>query len=359
MFYWNPWLDLYAKQVKFFVRLMKQPEPYWSTPNEVSLEKDTLRLRYFPNKHKKLGKPILVLPPQAGHHSNITDYSSNQSLVNTFHKYGFDVYVAQWLSPNYKHKNFDISDYIRLTNDAVHNISSRTGHDSIHLVGQCQGGWQAAMYASLFPQKISSLVVAAAPINLEAERGPLNDFIDNLPMSFYESLVASGFGLLKGDHMLAGFKNMDPHKHYYKKYIDLWNLIWLEDENGLERFDRFTNWYELTQDLPGKFYLEVVEKIFKNNGMVNPGTIELNDKIEAKDKCVDLTKIDCPVILMAGEKDNITPPNQCLDMKNHISTPKKDIIEITTKGGHIGTLMGKSALKNHWTTVSKTLANIA
>lgn len=353
MLFCNPWLDFYTKQLKFYKRFFRKPEPYWSTPNEILLKIDTLKLRYFPNKSKKIDKPILVLPPQAGHHSNITDYSHEQSLVKTFQKYGYDVYVAQWLNPKYEHKNLDISDYIRLTNDAINKIIFRTGQNSIHLVGQCQGGWQAAIYTSIYQENISSLVVAAAPINFEAERGPINDLVDSLPMSFYKSLVDSGLGLLRGKYMLMGFKNMEPYQHYYKKYIDLWNLIWLEDEKGLKRFDRFTNWYELTQDLPGKFYLEVVEKVFKKNGIVNPGTIVINDEE------VDLKNINCPLILMVGEKDNITPANQCLDMKNHVSTPKENIMEIMTKGGHIGTFMGKTALKHHWTTVSEKLANIA
>ncbi len=353
MFYYQPsWLDLNLKQMKFIERLFRRPKPYWTTFNQVLLEKETLNLRYFPNKYKKNINPILILPPQAGHHSNITDYSPDQSLVRTFHKHGFDVYVTHWLEPEYKHKDLGINDYISLTDDSVNEILLRTGLDKVHLVGQCQGGWQAAMYTSLFPKKIASLVVAAAPINFEAERGPLNELVERLPMSFYENLVTSGHGLLKGKHMLSGFKNMDPHKHYYKNYIKLWNLIWSENEDGLERFDRFTNWYELTQDLPGRFYLEVVKNIFVKNGMVNRGVLKLSDRY------VDISNIECPLVLMVGKKDNITPANQCLDMKNYVSTPKKDIIEIITQGGHIGTLMGRDSLKYHWKIVSEAFLEV-
>ncbi len=353
MIYYQHWLDLYQKQLKFYERLLRQPESYWSTFNQVILEKETLRLRYFPSKDKRVTTPILILPPQAGHHSNITDYSPEQSLVRIFQNQGFDVYVTQWLDPKETYENLGIEDYIGFTNEAVDEILADTGEKSLHLVGQCQGGWQAAIYTSLFPEKISSLVVAAAPINFEAEKGPLNDIVDRLPLGFYEFLVTSGFGLLRGNYMLMGFKYLDPYQHYYKKYIDLWNLIWSQNEAGLERFDRFENWYELIQNLPGKFYLEVVENIFKKNGMINKETLKL------KGKFVDLENIECPLILMAGEKDNITPPEQCLDMKNHVSTPEEDIMEVTTRGGHIGTLMGRTSLKYYWTAVSEKLMKVS
>ncbi|MEN6327336.1 MAG: DUF3141 domain-containing protein, partial [Syntrophomonas sp.] len=81
-----------------------------------------------------------------------------------------------------------------------------------------------------------------------------------------------------------------------------------------------------------------------------PGTIKLDGKP------VDLRNITCPVIIMAGKKDHITPPAQAFALKNYIGTPAEDVVEVLTNGGHIGTLMGTESLREDWTEVVEILS---
>lgn len=346
----NNFTDYYNIRRRYIdiLRKLRNPYAYWSTPNFIIYEHQTLRLRHFPNMDMTAKRPVLILPPQAGHHANIADYSADQSLVRVFHRYGFDVYVTEWLSATGKYKDLGISDYIRLTNEAIEEIRKRTGLFKIHLVGECQGGWQAAVYTSLYPEKIASLVVAAAPIDVEASHSPMNEYAE-LPMSFFHYLVSIGGGIMKGRYILTGFKNMQPEEHYVNKYNRLWKMLEEGDEEGIDRFVRFENWYEYTQDLPGRFYLEIVKYIFKQNALAKPNYIRLDGRP------VNLGNIDCPVVIMAGKKDHITPQEQAFSLKNYISTPKHDVIEILTEGGHIGTLMGNEALRTNWTKVNEML----
>lgn len=340
----------YTLQTRYMeiLRQLSRPYAYWSTPNTIIYEHQNLRLRRFPNQDQDAKRPVLILPPQAGHHANIADYSDEQSLVRVFHRYGFDVYVTEWLSADPRYKNLGIDDHIRLTDEAIEEIRRRTGIYKVHLVGECQGGWQAAIYTALFPEKIASLVSAAAPIDLEAVTSPMNDYA-RLPMPFFRYLVAAGGGIMKGRYILTGFKNMQPEEHYINKYSRLWKMLEEDDQEGLDRFLRFENWYEYTQNLPGRFYLEIVQHIFKNNALTKPGQLKLDGK------SVDLGRIECPLVIMAGRKDHITPPEQAFALKDLVKTPSHDIIEILTEGGHIGTLMGNEALKTNWTQVNEML----
>jgi poly(3-hydroxyalkanoate) synthetase len=131
------------------------------------------------------------------------------------------------------------------------------------------------------------------------------------------------------------------NEHYHLKYKRLWNMIENNDEDGIERYLRFENWYGYTQKLPGKFYLEVVNNIFKKNGLVKK-LIKINNKI------VDLKNITCKTIMIAGTKDHITKPKQIFALKDYISTNKKDVYEFLTDGGHIGVLMSKQSLEDLW-----------
>ncbi|QGT98640.1 Polyhydroxyalkanoic acid synthase [Candidatus Syntrophocurvum alkaliphilum] len=346
--------DMLAQQKKTkrywsILNELKNPKTTWCTPNNIIYEHQTLRLRHFPNRDDTTARrPVLILPPQAGHHSNLADYSPAQSLVRVFHRYGYDVYVTQWLSATPEYKNLGISDYIRLTDEAVEEVRRRTGIFKIHLVGQCQGGWQATIYTCLYQDKIATLIKAAAPIDMQAAPSPIVDDAQ-LPMSFFEYLVARGNGLMDGKYILMGFKNMQAEEHYVRKYQRLWKWIQEDDEDNIKRFIRFENWYEYTQMLPGKFYLEIIKNIFKENNLTKPGAMKIDGKP------VDLRNINCPVIIMAGAKDHITPPPQAFALKNYISTPEENVIEILTEGGHIGTLMGTESLREDWSRVNEVL----
>lgn len=352
--YWqqiNPFLNHCSHAYRYLDTLcqLQNPNPRWSTPNNIIYEHETLCLRHFHNRrYSNAKRPVLILPPQAGHHSNLADYSPTQSLVRVFQRYGYDVYVAHWISATREFKDLGMNDIIRLTDEAVDQIRERTGIYKIHLVGQCQGGWQASIYTSLFQDKISTLVTAAAPIDVYAAP---SDIVDNaqLPVQFFEFLVAMGNGLMSGKYILWGFKNMQAEEHYVRKYFSLWEMIKEGNEEAIKRFIHFENWYEYTQMLPGRFYLDIIKNIFKENNLTKPGSFKLDGR------SVDLRNITCPVIIMAGKKDHITPPAQAFALKKYISTPVEDVVEILTEGGHIGTLMGTEALREDWTAVNEVL----
>jgi len=347
----NPFYGDFLKAMRYFNVLdaLNNPTAEWSTPNNVIYENQTLALRHFPNKRLNDAKrPVLILPPQAGHHSNLSDYSAAQSLVRVFHRYGYDVYITHWQSATQEYKDLGMNDYIRLTDEAVDKIRERTGVYKIHIVGQCQGGWQSAVYTSLHQEKIATLVTAAAPIDVFAAPSQI---VDNaqLPMEFFEFLVSRNNGLMNGKFMLQGFKSMQAEEHYVRKYFRLWDWIQNNDEDAIKRFSYFENWYEYTQFLPGRFYLDIIKNIFKENNLTKHGAFSL-DGVP-----VDMANITCPVIIMAGKKDHITPPAQAFALKNLVSTPPEDVVEILTDGGHIGTLMGTEALREDWTAVNEVL----
>ncbi|MBO8158156.1 alpha/beta fold hydrolase [Thermosyntropha sp.] len=345
------WTDKYRKTMRYYDILfsLKNPQNGWCTYNNIIYEHQTLRLRHFPNPDDpKARRPILILPPQAGHHSCLADYSPAQSLVRVFHRYGYDVYVTEWLSATPEYKELGIDDYIRLTDEAVEEIRRRTGIYRIHIIGQCQGGWQAAIYTALYPEKIATLVIAASPIDVYAAPSEIIEYA-RLPMEFFEYLVARGNGLMDGRYILMGFKSMQADEHYVRKYQRLWEMIDKCDEDGIKRFIRFENWYEETHYLPGRFYLDAIKNIFKENNLTKPGVWKL------KGRGIDLGNIECPIIIMAGAKDHITPPPQAFALRKYVKTPQENIIEILTPGGHIGTLMGTEALREDWTKVAEVM----
>ncbi|HEY5561951.1 MAG TPA: alpha/beta fold hydrolase [Clostridiaceae bacterium] len=334
----NP-LDIFNNYFDFTHQERKPLQ--WSTENEVIIKSQAMNLLHFPNTtHEVTAKyPILVSPPNAGHDSKLADFSPTQSLVRTLHSQGFDVYVNEWLSATKEDSDLGIDSYVNFTHKSVEKIKSLHNVDKIHLLGQCQGGWQVSMYTSLHPENISSLVVAAAPINFHADYGVMNVLVDNMKMEDFEKLTTKGY--LAGADMLKSFKMLQPNEHEHLKYIKEYIMVLEQDKKAMDRTEHFSQWYDNPQNLARRYYLEIVKNVFMDNCMANGGF-----SIDGRE--IDLRNIKCPLVLIGGTKDHITPPEQCFGMSELVSTPQDQIHKFTVSAGHIGALMGGSVLKNEY-----------
>jgi polyhydroxyalkanoate depolymerase len=336
-------LSLTAKNFKFLEEELKLHggiPPSLATPNTIRIDLRTMALRDYGSDR---GIPALIDAPFAGHTAMIADYHDGQSLVQTLLANGIaHVCLTDWKSATEDMKDLDIDNYLEELLTAIDDLGGR-----VNLIGLCQGGWQAAMLAARFPNKVNTLVLAGAPIDTRAGSGPVKDMAETLPLSFYEELVQAGGGLMPGKFMLRGWKSMHPGQHYFKDHVDLYEHI--DDPAYIAKEETFKSWYENPIDLPGRWYLQVIAQIFKGNCLAQGEFTGLGRKL-------DLRNIDCPVYLLGGESDDITPPEQVLGAARYIGTPKGAIVQKTVPGGHIGLFMGARTLKEHWPPVARWIA---
>lgn len=335
---------LFQQNVKYVAEmenLVAPPPASWATENRVALELDTMRLRDFsPPSTNVRAAPVLVDAPYAGHASSIADYAKGQSLVQTLLAAGLRrVLVTDWKGATREMRDFDIDKYLAEINVVVDDLGG-----AAHFVGLCQGGWMSAMFASRFPTKVRSLVLAGSPIDTDAGDGPIKRMAHRLPMSFYEELVAGGGGLMLGRMMLAGWKNMHPEKQYLDKYLDLYQHI--EDKSYLARTEQFERWYENAIDLPGRYYLQAIELLFKQNRLAKGEFVGLGRKLSLED-------IRVPVYLLAGEQDDITTPEQVFNAASLLGSAPAGIERKLVPGGHIGLFMGANTLREAWPVIGQ------
>lgn len=312
-------------------------EPTWASPNAVVAEDRVARLRDFSPDGAGALLPTLILPPQAGHHSCIVDFSPRQSQVGVAIAAGLDrLYVLEWLEATRATADASIDDYVAAVADAIHRIGG-----PVHLIGDCQGGWLASIFAALEPDSVATLTVGGAPIDFRAGEGPLIDYVSlmsGLHVSPYQALVDAGGGVLPGDAMLAGFVALAPEEEV-KKHLDL--LLEMRDPEFVRRYTEFEDWFKYTQDIAGAFYLWIVEHLFTRNELVG-------GSLEACGRRVDLSAIACPVTILAGSRDHITPAEQAFALARHVSTAPEAIRCELVDSGHLGLFMSRSALREHW-----------
>jgi poly(3-hydroxyalkanoate) synthetase len=307
----------------------RPPRPRWATRNSRVFLRETVDLRLFGSGRGK-GPRVLVVTPQVNH-SYIADYSPSQSLVRTLLAAGASrVAVTDWLAP--PPWPYSIAHSI---DDIVACLDHLGGRS--HLVGLCQGGWQSAIVAALHPDQVSSLVVAAAPIDTHAGDTPLNLFVRTLPTAWFEWLVIASGGVAPGETIARGFDLLRPHERFFLNYVDLYRH--LDEAAYCRRWEELRNWYRLNKDVAGQLYVEVVRDLFKRNLLAR-------NLLEIRGRRVELSRIECPVHLVAGSRDHITPSEQVFALERMV--PRAAVRRYLVEAGHIGIFIGHEPLATVW-----------
>jgi poly(3-hydroxyalkanoate) synthetase len=96
-------------------------------------------------------------------------------------------------------------------------------------------------------------------------------------------------------------------------------------------------------------YLEVVDRLFKQNQLARGEFVALGKKLSLLD-------VRCPVYLLAGKDDDITPWEQVFNAEQYLGTPKDRIMKTLAPGGHIGLFMGHAALADDWPRIGTWIA---
>lgn len=318
--------------------------PTWSSPHTVAWATPIARLRDFTDGATEDVVPTLMLPPQAGHDSCIVDFSPRQSQVKVARAAGLTrLFALDWVGATAATRNATITDYIDVIDRAIDTLGGRA-----NLVGDCQGGWLATVYAALRPERVHTLSIAGAPIDFHAGEPAIGRWVSTLgvaDLSFYRSLVARAGGVMPGKHMLNGFIMLKPEAEVAKQLQLLSHL----DEEHVARYQVFEDWFKHTQDIPGAFYLWIIEHLFRDNKLIKGSLVVGGER-------VDLSRIRCPLNLLGGATDHITPPVQVFAAATYVGTPAEDITEATTSGGHLGLFMGNEALREYWPRIFTSVA---
>src|SRR5208282_569957 len=131
--------------------------PQWHSRNEVVLASPFALLRDFCVGDDNV-VPTLLFPPLAGHASCIID-KKGESQVQLCIKMGLTkVYSFDWLSCTNATKNTTEADRLDFITRAVDLIA--LPESKVNLVGDCQGGWEATLWAAMHPERVNTLIVA-------------------------------------------------------------------------------------------------------------------------------------------------------------------------------------------------------
>jgi poly(3-hydroxybutyrate) depolymerase len=320
----------------------KGPEPCWTTPNSVALELTSVRLRDFSTASE--GVPTLVCAPFALHGATITDFAPQHSLVAALQGAGLRrVLVTEWRSASPYMRYLSIDNYLADLNVLVDSLGG-----AVDLVGLCQGGWMALIYAARFPAKVRRLVLAGAPIDLAAGSSKLSSLARDTPLAIFKQLVDLGGGRILGSHALRFWEPHSPDREMIAHSLQSSDVAGSVACCRLEA--RFRDWYAWTMDLPGAYYLQVVEQLFKENRLATGCFVALGRRI-------DLADVGCPLYLLAARDDEVVAFEQIFATENLVGSQRCAIHKATARCEHLGLFMGREVLANVWPEIARWLSH--
>ena len=305
----------------------------WATPNEVAATTPTMRLRRFVGDATG-DAPVLIVAPFAVHDAGIADLAPGHSLVATLAACGLGpIYLTEWKSATPAMAQFSIDAYLADLNVAV---DLAGGHPA--MVGLCQGGWLSLLYASVFPGKPRRLVVAGAPVDTSSSSS-IADGARIAAPAMVASMIASSGGLVSGAETLAAFRASGGAE------TDAAEILQVERPVDDALHARYQAWDQHAVDLPGVYYTEVLNWLFRENRLAL-------GSFPAFGRPAPLSQVTAPLYLLAGGRDFIAPPQQVRAAAERVGTKQSEIVYAQADCGHLSLFLGARTLRENWPAIA-------
>ena len=315
-------------------------EPGWVTSNEVVLELRSVRLRRFGKPTS--GRPTLICAPFALHAATVTDVAPGYSLVEALQAtLSGPVHVTDWRSADANSGARTIDDYVADLNVLIDELGG-----NVDLIGLCQGGWMGLAYAARFPGKVRRLVLAGAPIDIAAGNSAVSRLALSTPFGVFQELVGLGGGRMLGRQLLRFWEPKSLDSTEIHSTLQSSDAI---DTNAFRRLEaRFREWYAWTMNLPGRYYLEVIERLYLKNEIARGDFQILGRRI-------DLASVTIPIYLLAARDDHVVAQEQVIGLRRLVGTPASALAQAIAPCRHLGLFMGRHTLANEWREIARWL----
>lgn len=310
-----------------------------TTPKDEIAREGTVRLyRYRPLVDRPIKVPVIYAYALVGRYT-VADLSPDRSLIRRLLEQGLDVYAIDWGHPRAVDSHVGLEDYIcGYIDEFVDIVRDRAGVHKVNLLGICQGGIFHTIYASLFPEKVNSVVSTVAPFDFHANIGDEQvgrGFVHIWARGMHAEdvdLAVNATGNLSGELMAKYFGFMTPASTITKYGIDLADLA--ENDAHLKNFLSMERWLSDRPSHTAASLRQWIKDFYIGNKLAK-GDLVIGDTR------IDLKNVTCPVLNIYGEHDVIAPPVCSTALKDLVGSD--DYSEIAFPGGHIGIFVGKRA----------------
>jgi putative long chain acyl-CoA synthase len=303
--------------------------------------------RYFPPDArpgaKPAGAPVLMVHPMMMS-ADMWDVTRDAGAVGILHEAGIDPWVIDFGSPDQVEGGMqrNLADHVVALSEAIDTVKKVTERD-VHLAGYSQGGmfcYQTAAYRR--SKDLASIIAFGSPV----------DTLAGLPMNLPAGFSAAAADFM-ADHVFSridipswlartGFQMLDPIKtaqsrlDFVRQLHDREALLPREQQRRFLANDGWIAW-------SGPAISELLKQFIAHNRMMSGG-------FSIRGDLVTLSDIDCPILAIVGEVDDIGQPASVRGIKR--AAPRADVYEFLIRVGHFGLVVGSKAATQNWPTVA-------
>lgn len=286
---------------------------------------------------------VLLVAPMSGHYSTLLRSTVASLLPDC------EVYVTDWRNARdipVSEGKFDIEDYTLYLVDFMRHL----GPD-INVIAICQPVPLAlaatAYLAEIEPEaQPQTLTLIGGPVDPDAAPTEVTDFGNRMTMGQLEHLAIQRVGfkyagagrlVYPGLLQLASFisMNADTHTRAFQEQI---TRAAKGEASERDKHNRFYDEYLSVMDMTAEFYLSTVQRLFKKREVAT-NTFAVNGRR------IDASRItDVAVMVVEGEKDDISAPGQCCAALELCSSLPDDMkaSHLEPGAGHYGIFAGNS-----------------
>lgn len=321
-----------------------ESDPAPLTPYEITYRAGVVSLRHYRPEVRRHATPVVIVYALIKR-PFILDLQADKSVIRTLLDQGFEVYLIDWIPPGAgdEWRGFDSYVNEELAN-AVRAVQIEEGVEQVNVLGYCFGALLSLIYTALHRENVANLVTLTIPFDMSVRELSVYNMMDGMSESAIE-MILQIYGNCPAWLVNMGFTAMAPVHHAFDKYVGRYRNA--ERDGYAEMFELFEHWMQSDVPLAGRIFKEMTGDLFKRNLLVK-GEFKVGDRL------VDLGQIDCPVLNVVAEHDDVVHPSSSIGLEAKLSVADKRTMTFPT--GHLGAVVSAGAMKKLWPAISSWMA---
>ncbi|MFX4222111.1 MAG: polyhydroxyalkanoate depolymerase [Thalassobaculum sp.] len=309
---------------------------------------------------KRKDPKVLLVAPVSGHYATLLR-GTVRGLIQEH-----DVYVTDWKDARTVPMSqgfFHLDDYI----DLLMTFMRHLGPD-LHVVAVCQPAPITLATVALMadmddPAQPASMTLMGGPIDPHAAPTVVTQLADARPMSWFETRCITRVPVFypgafrrvyPGFMQVGAFIAMNPDRHF-SAHLAMFRHLVEGDGEEAEAKQRFYDEYLSVMDVPAEYYLETVERVFKERQLPR-GIMEWRGQL-VRPAAIKKTAM----LTVEGEKDDISAPGQTLaahDLTVNIPEDRRRN-HLAMGVGHYGIFNGRKWRENILPEITKFIREVS
>ncbi|MFT5112133.1 MAG: polyhydroxyalkanoate synthase [Parasphingorhabdus sp.] len=293
-----------------------------ATASECVASISSAKLYYYPGKSEHQCKTPLLIIYALVNRPYMLDLEPGRSFIANLLEEGLPVYLLDWGYPDVTDQFLSLHDYIfDFIDEAVDQVTTHSGKQSINLLGVCQGGTLSLCYSAARKEKVRTLITTVTPVDFHTP--------DNLLTAWFKDVdvksLASACGNVPGNFLNWVFVSLKPFTLGAGKYVDM--LSHAQDQEKLSTFLNMERWILDSPDQAGNAFCEFVSEFYQKNALVK-GQLNIGGE------SIQLSNIDQPVLNIYALQDHLVPRSASTVLGGLVHSA--DYSEEAIDAGHIG-----------------------